>query len=144
MTASTELLAAVTKEVEDLHVFFERWFRGDEPEEGITRLRQHLGSSFEMVTPRGNRLGLETLLKSLRGARGSNASFRIEVRDVALLHADDRVVVARYQEWQWNAKHSTPADNARWSTVVFDRDGARPNGLTWRWLQETFFTPAKA
>ena len=140
MTHPTELLAAVTREIETLHVFFERWFRGEEPEEGFMRLRQHLGASFEMVTPSGNRLELEPLLKGLQSARGTNPRFRIEVRSVALLHVDDSVVVARYQEWQWGAKHSKPTDNARWSTVIFDRDVSRPNGVAWRWLQETFFS----
>jgi hypothetical protein len=60
------------------------------------------------------------------------------VRDVRVLGEwpGARLVLAAYVEAQTGARNTTPADNLRHSTVLFERIAGR---LVWRHLHETAF-----
>jgi len=131
------LLSEVRAEIVRLHDFFTGWFSGALPhdafEDGVAA-RLHAG--FENVQPAGKVLTRAVLLDSLRGAHGSNPDFRIEIRDTRLLGdwPDCGLVLATYIEAQFGARNTTPSDNLRRATVLFERN---PDHLIWRHVHET-------
>jgi hypothetical protein len=137
----TQLLDEVRAEVERLHDFIAGWFQGtasqaDAQTDFESQFTARLHPEFENVQPSGRVLSRENLLKALSGARGSNPDFRIEVRDTRILGhwPDCGLILAGYVEAQFGAHNTTPPDNLRRSTVVFERSST---GLIWRHIHET-------
>ena len=129
--------AAATAEIERLHVFFVGWFRGTlAPEAYDTDFLDHVHPEFEYVMPAGRLLTRTETAESMRGAHGTNPDFDIEIRSPRLLGAfpEARLIHATYDEWQTGAKNSTPPDNLRRSTVLFQVENDR---LLWRHIHET-------
>ena len=133
------MLDIVRSEIESLHRFFVRWFSGECPRsdaefaEGFT---VRFEPEFKLIPPAGNLLALEDLSQSVRKGHGSNPDFRIQIRNVRLQRQEDSLVVATYEEWQRNARASTPPDNGRIATVLFR---ATPNcPLLWLHVHETW------
>lgn len=130
-------LAAARAEIERLHAFIEGWFRGDPAADRFAEgFANRLHTGFENIQPSGRVLTRGALLDPIRSARGTNPDFRIEIEDVRLLGAypDARLVHATYVEAQFGARNTTPSDNRRRSTVLFEQPF---NRLIWRHLQET-------
>ena len=131
------LLEEVRAEIVRLHDFFTGWFTGTLPgdafDEGVAA-RLHPG--FENVQPAGKAMARDVLLNGLRAAHGSNPDFRIEIRETRLLGdwPDCGLVLAGYVEAQFGARNTTPPDNLRRATVLFE-SGAK--GLIWRYVHET-------
>jgi hypothetical protein len=135
MTAS--LLDEVQAEIVRLHDFFTGWFSGALPEDAFEEgVAARLHPEFENVQPAGKALARDVLLNGLRAAHGSNPDFRIEIRETRLLGnwPDCGLVLASYVEAQFGARNTTPPDNLRRATVLFER---RPKGLIWRHVHET-------
>jgi hypothetical protein len=135
----SETLGEVHAEVEALHDFFTGWFNGTLPETDAAfqgGFADHAHAEFRMVQPSGAAHDLDDILTALRGAWGGNPGFRIEIRDVRVLGEWPAagLVLAAYIEAQFGALNSTPPDNLRRSTVLFERRGGR---LLWRHLHET-------
>jgi len=133
------IVELVTREIVELHEVFVDWFSGRCANDDNTfarRFSSRFCDKFSYVQPGGQELTLEMLTTGLRKAHGSNPKFRIAIRDVRVRFASDDCVVASYQELQRGAVNSTPANNARVSTVLF----RRPDGdtLLWTHLQETW------
>ena len=132
------LLDAVTREIEALHRFFVGWFTGAIPadadlfDEGLTH---RLDPDFKLVPPAGRMSSFGELTGAIRAGYGNNPNFVIQIRKVAIQRATDELVVATYEEWQRNAKASTPPDNGRVASVVFAREGER---LRWVLVHETW------
>ncbi len=132
------MLDDVTAEVVALHEFFARWFNGAIPVEAFDReFVTVFDPGFEMVVPSGSLLAFDRLCSGLMAAYGQSHGFAIGIREVQVLAAGAGTVVARYQELQRTSKHADATRNARWSTVVFDRDPSLRHGLRWRHVQET-------
>ena len=112
---------AVTREIEALHRFLVAWFSGA-AEDNQTLFKREFVQRFDvdflLVPPNGIVLDLESLLRSIRSAYGSNPDFRIAIRNVKVRRTWDRVALATYEEWQRNAMASTPADNGRVASVL--------------------------
>ena len=133
------VLDDVRTEIEAVHRFIAGWFRGDEPagaEPFKAGLAARLVPGFINIQPAGRLLTREMLLPAIERGHGTNPRFEIEIRDVALrfVHAEGGLVLATYTELQYGAIHSTPADNARVSTVLLERSQA---GLLWHHIHET-------
>ncbi len=132
---------AVRTEIEALHEFFVSWFSGScarDPEvlaQGFTR---RFAEEFLLVPPAGTRLTAADLGQGVERAHGSNPGFRIAIRAVDIQVQSPTLVVATYEEWQRNAKASTPPDNGRVATVVFRREPADSNDLRWQLVHETW------
>lgn len=132
---------AVCEEITAVHVFFESWFNGRVPNsdevfhKGFT---EHLGDRFLIIVPGGDVLGAENIAAAIRSGHGSNPDFRIQIRKVEVRLHTDLLIVATYEEWQRNARNSTPANNGRVATVVFER----ADHLRWCHLQETWLSRA--
>jgi hypothetical protein len=131
------LLEEVTAEIERLHDFFAGWFQGTIPDDAFEDgIANRLHPEFENVQPAGHILTCDTLLGPLRGARGVNPGFRIEVREVRILGQwpGAGLVLAGYVEAQFGARNTVPSDNLRRSTVLFER---MDDALVWRYVHET-------
>ena len=138
-TPDDTLLNDVRAEIEAVHRFIAGWFRGDEPagaQQFHAGLAARLAPGFVNIQPAGRALTGETLLSAIERGHGTNPRFEIEIRDVQLrfVGADGGLVLATYTELQRGAMHSTPAENARVSTVLLQRT---ETGFAWHHIHET-------
>jgi hypothetical protein len=139
LTAGTDLV--VRTEIEAFHEFFVDWFSGRLPlsqfESGFL---DRFATDFLLIPPAGTLLNLEQLSSAVRSAHATNSEFRIAIRNVTILRQFDDHILATYEEWQRNARASTPPENARIATVLF-RD-ERP--LRWLHIHETWLPESVA
>ena len=133
MSASLE--ARVREEIEDLHAFFVGWFGGS-LDAGVfeARFLDRFAEDLVFVPPAGRLLGLDDLASSVRAGHATNPEFRVAIRRVQIQREFDGHVMATYEEWQRNALASTPPDNGRIASVLFEK-GQR---LVWRHIHETW------
>ncbi|MCH9685521.1 MAG: hypothetical protein K0V04_29075 [Deltaproteobacteria bacterium] len=132
---------AVRTEIEALHEFFVGWFSGAldrNAEVFADGFQRRFCDDFLLVPPAGTRLAVADLGGGVERAHGSNREFRIAIRAVEIQLQTPTVVVATYEEWQRNAMASTPPDNGRIATVVFERAAADSMALRWRLVHETW------
>ncbi len=131
----------VRAEIVSLHEFFVDWFSGScagDDRVFDERFRRRFADDFALIPPGGQYLDLDRLAAGLRGDYDINKDFRIAIRNVKLRRIAGPVVLATYEEWQRNAVNSTPPDNGRVATVQFLTTDARPSGLTWLHVHETW------
>lgn len=131
------LFDEVRTEIVRLHDFFTNWFRGMVPEDAFENgIAARLHPGFENVQPAGKVLSLDDLLGGLRACHGTNPDFRIEIRDTRILASwpDCGLILAEYVEAQFGARNTSPPDNLRRSTVLFERTS---ENLIWRHVHET-------
>ncbi len=125
----------VKQEIEDLHAFFCEWFGGNIPE---THFERYFSARFArdlvFIPPAGRSLGLADLTQSIYKGYASNSDFRVQIRNVVVRHTFSDHVLATYEEWQRNALASTPADNGRIATVLFELG----DQLIWHHIHETW------
>jgi len=121
------------REIVELHDFFEAYFLGTLPADDVHRL-DVLADDFTFVGPDGSRSTREQTVGAITAGHAHTESLRITVTDAELLVDGGDTVVARYVE---NHELSS-GSNHRVSTVVFSRDDAAPNGLSWRTVHETW------
>lgn len=127
------------QEIIELHDFFERWMRGDDPltDDAFQRVRAVLADGFELIHPEGRRIEREPLLDRLRKAHGSRPEKKIWIEAPRLQFTRGVVQVATYEEWQ----EDDNGRDGRLSTAVFQRVPDAPNGLVWRHVHETWLEP---
>ena len=109
--------SAAVAEVEQLHAFFVRWFRGEVPESEaeFERFASALAPEFEMVVPSGILLARAQVLAGVRGAYGQwqdNEGATIEIRNPKAHAIGGGLIRVSYEEWQqrlgeWKARRST-------------------------------------
>ncbi len=129
------ILSRVTEEVEGLHAFFVEWFSGRSAEGDFeSGFSVRFAEDLVFIPPAGTLLGLSDLSSAVHAGHGSNAEFRVQIRNVRIHREFGGCVLATYEEWQRNALASTPPDNARLATVLF-RMGDR---LEWLHIHETW------
>jgi hypothetical protein len=127
----------VREEIEALHRFFVTWFSGacaNDPHLFERGVLHRLDEKFVLIPPAGKVLSREELADGIRAAHNSNPDFRIAVRNVHIRRTWDRHLLATYEEWQRNARASTPPDNGRVATVLFEAG----DGLRWLHVHETW------
>ncbi len=133
------LYESVVQEVESLHAFFCEWFGGRMPVEQFDQqFTVRFDESLVFIPPAGHYFGLSDLSGAVHKGYGTNPDFRVQIRNVRLLREFDGFVLATYEEWQRNALASTPPDNGRLATVVFEL-GER---LRWHHIHETWLPAA--
>lgn len=132
----------VPAEVRALHECFVAWFSGACAASDAwfdAHFCCRLAEDFEIVLPGGRRLARQALLEDLRAAHGSNPAFRIQVRDVRVRALGGGAVwLVTYEEWQRNARRSTPPDNGRITSATLVPDAQCPYGLKWVHAHETW------
>lgn len=126
------------EEIEALHDFFVAWFRGKLPDDDTVfadQFRGRFDSSFVLIPPAGKLLTLDAVARDIRAGHGKNPAFEIEIHHVTVRWQAAGHVLATYEEWQRNARASTPPDNGRIATVLLADDGA---ALRWLHVHETW------
>lgn len=127
----------VAVEIEALHGFFIDWFSGNSTNSDDVfrdRFLSRFDPAFVLIPPAGKCLQLAQLVQSIRNAHGSNPVFRIAIRRVTVRHAWGDRLLATYEEWQRNARASTPPDNGRIASVLLRMD----QPPRWLHLHETW------
>jgi len=133
--SSDDLLQRGTREITEVHRFFQEWFRGTRTDEDFSRFDQALDSGFVIIGPGGRALDRGTILDAVRRQHGADPEAAIEVRNVLLRMETESTAVFTYEEWQRQPDGSM---RGRLSTVVFGRDARGLNGLRWRHVHETW------
>lgn len=130
-----ELESIVRTEIEDLHQFFVGWFTGSLDTNSFDEsFLARFDSQFILIPPAGIILSLEELSLGIKNTYDTNPDFRIAIRNVKLQRVLGNEVIATYEEWQRNARASTPPDNSRIATVIFKKT----DPLTWLHVHETW------
>jgi hypothetical protein len=125
----------IRQDIEDLHAFFVAWYNGNLPDHAVDdEFVARLSTDFTIIMPSGTELDYDTLSSAMRQSFGKNPGFRIEIRNVGLIHVTESTAVARYEEWQRNQKGGAETGSGRISTVVFSRQ----SGLKWLHVHETW------
>jgi len=129
------LEAKLRKDVEDLHAFFVGWYNASLPENAFeSEFMARLDPGFTIIMPSGVRLDHKTLVSSMRGSYGKKPGFRIEIRNVRVVHVTESSAVAQYEEWQRNDHESPGSGSGRVSTVIFSLG----DELQWLHVHETW------
>lgn len=131
----SELFAAVSSEIIELHNVFERWFCGDGSDH-LARVEAVLAPEFSMVAPSGILVQRSEVMANLANALGLH-QLEIEIAHQELIWDSADAVLAGYDEIQHHASFTT----RRRSTALFSRTDTAPNGLVWRHVHETWITP---
>ncbi len=132
------MLPQAEREIEQLHAFFEGWFRGSLPAtpQAFARFADVLDRDFVITTPDGARFERDPLLERLRSAHGGRGeSLRIWVQDVRVLERDGDEWVVEYEEWQ---QEGESAPKGRRSVARFRAEDRAPQGLVWLSVHETW------
>lgn len=133
----TTLHEQVREEIEALHRFFVEWFSGRAATTGdlfANEFEARFDDGFVLIPPAGTTLSLPALTDSIRAAHASNPAFRIAIRAVQIRRVWGSHILATYEEWQRNALASTPPDNGRVATVLFES----AERLLWLHVHETW------
>lgn len=131
----SNLLQDGTREITEVHQFFQEWFRGETTEEAFPRFDQALDSGFVIIGPGGRALDRGTIIEAVHRQHGADPEAVIEVRNVVLRMETETTAVFTYEEWQ---RQPDGTMRGRLSTVVFAREARAPNGLRWRHVHETW------
>ena len=137
-------------EIEGLHEFFVDWFGGligDDQAVYEERFAERFSADCELIQPSGATLSRDTFFSAVRNSYGSSPDFRIAIRNVRVRYQiAGGFTLVSYEEWQRNAVNSTPQDNARAASVLFEDDSARGRPQ-WLHIHETWLpasdTPAE-
>lgn len=157
MSGPTGFADRCLREIDDLHDFFGRWYRGESPQTGdaLSRLERALAPEFVMVTPDGTRHDRAAVVAGVRAGYGDNAgvgseravgedssatetrAFEIAIVSPSVVdRTEDRCLVT-YEE-----HHRGPVETARSSAAWFVPDPDAPTGVQWLFLQETWLPDA--
>lgn len=123
-------------EIIELHAFFEDWFNGTLPktESAFARFAKAMDKDFTIVDPGGTEATCTPLLAGLWAAHGMNPGVKIWIERAQMLHSQEGLTLARYDECQTDARGST----RRISSVWLQQDVAAPAGLRWLRVHETW------
>lgn len=127
----------VQTEIEELHQFFQAWFRAELPntDEAFERFANALAPNFGMVVPSGDIVEREPLLERLRGIHGAQPNIRIWIETVRVRQTHNDMALATYEEWQ---SAESGDSTSRISSALFAKDAGAPNGIKWLHVHETW------
>lgn len=123
-------------EVEQLHQFFQDWFRGELPEtdEAFARFETVMAAPFEMVVPSGRIVDRAAILEAVRKVHGKEPAARIWIENHRHRFTIGNLSMVTYEEWQ-----ETDGDKrGRISSALMEVNDDTPNGVHWLHLHETW------
>ena len=129
-----------SREVQELHQFFQDWFTAALPDEdsSFARFSNVVADGFAIITPEGRTLERDLLLTGLRGAHGSWADGgRIWIENLNVRRTVGDLALVTYEEWQ----ESEGQTRGRLSTALFRESAVTPNGVEWLHVHETWLPP---
>ena len=130
------------REVEELHRFFEDWYRGRlaNDDAAFERFSGVLGEGFEIVWPSGERSPRPSLITRLRGAWGSDRKatmpMEIVLRNVRTRPVGANSILVSYEEWHRRGDKA----EGRISSALLREAPRTPNGVEWLHVHETSIT----
>lgn len=127
-----DVTAIAHKEIVDLHVLLQAWFRG-EGEADPQPILNHMTQGYFMVGAAGRPISRDSFAAALPKLYGTRPGLVMEIRDVAVEASGAGGHLVTYKEIQTQDGSS----KERWSVVLFQPDGNTQQFL-WHYLQETF------
>lgn len=124
-------------EIARLHVTIEAWMAGSIPDtdDAYASFSEAMADDFEIISPSGRRSNQKQIVAAFRAAHGSRTrEFSIAVRNIRTRLLSPPLALLTYEEWQYEGGDAT----ARFSSVLLRDDPARPGGIAWVHLQETW------
>ncbi|MHC4949005.1 MAG: DUF4440 domain-containing protein [Planctomycetota bacterium] len=124
-------------EVEQLHAFFQAWFRGELPpddEEAFARFADVLAPAFTMIDPAGRAGDRAATLAAVRSGHGAEPGMTIGIRDHRHRLSGGDLSLVTYEEWQTRGG----VTRGRVSSALFRANDATPNGVEWLHVHETW------
>lgn len=132
------LAAKAEAEVHARHAFFVDWFAGRADETAFGTARRAFDPAFVRIPADGGApQDLDAVFAMLAGKRGALVNdFAIDTEVESWVEVSETAGLLRYVERQ-----RTPAGpTARRASALFLDSPAAPEGVAWRWLQETWIT----
>lgn len=130
-TGQENFAARAAREIVDLHVVLQAWFRA-EGSDDVAAVLDRFDEGFVMVTPAGKILPFEQFAAAFPGMRGTRPNLVMQISDVVVRHQGEGYALLTYRERQTQDSGTTD----RISTVLLLERLDRPNPV-WRHLQET-------
>ncbi|MCZ6836971.1 MAG: hypothetical protein O7G85_14440 [Planctomycetota bacterium] len=123
-------------EVEQLHRFFQDWFKGTMPKtvETFDRFANVLAPSFELLSPIGRILKREGILIALRSGHGGQPHCQIWIENHRHRMTIGDLTLVTYEEWQQVGEER----RGRLSSALLQAREDTPNGLQWLHVHETW------
>ncbi len=131
-----------SREIVELHEFFEGWLSGTLPatDAAFVRFEQVTSTGFTFVGPNASVLDRSAVLTLVRDAHGARPGLRIRIENPTVHHELGPLLVATYEEWQKIGTETT----ARLSTALFRARHGTPCGVEWLHVHETWLpTPGR-
>lgn len=130
------MIARCTREIEALHVFFQKWLNGAIPggAEELRRVEEALSDAFVMISPDAGQTPRDVLLQHLRSSHGTWQEGRIWIENVQGRSLSEELALVTYEEWQQTGEEV----RGRRSSALFRRAPAAPEGVAWVHLHETW------
>lgn len=122
-----------SREITELHQFFQDYFTGNIPSEAVSRFDETLADGFTLIDSSGRITEYDAIKQIIRQLHGQRKGLRVWVENIVLRHETDELVIATYEEWQATGEKTT----RRESSVVFRKDESAPNGLLWLHVHES-------
>ncbi len=118
-------LDRVREFVEVVHQFFTDWVSGKLPktEAAFQAQLDRLDPNFMVRMPGGGGFEYPVFKELMYDMHGGNPKFVIKIRNVAIRHKVGEALLVTYEEWERDAKDSTPPNNARFSTMMLREKG---------------------
>lgn len=132
MSKTENWVLDITKEIIDLHEFFQNWFNGTIPESDFTRFSKVMDAGFQIISPRGDLTNISDLVDILTNAYAKNKKIKISVAEVTVKLLSTNLFLATYKEIQNIGKETT----SRISSAIFKR--SMTNKFTWLHVHETW------
>ena len=129
------LIRDAEAEVVARHDFFVAWFTGRADESAMDTSARAFAPDMRMIAPDGGIASSAEVVAMLRRARAIlRDDFEIRVKLVESRLLSPELALVTYDEHQ----HRNGKRTARRSTALFSPDKDAPEGVVWRFLQETW------
>ena len=136
MSEPDALYRQCTREVIELHDFFQAWLEGSTPqtESVFRRFTDVNDPAFLLIGPHGRAIDLAAAHRWIWEAWKTRPNSRLWTEAHTLRYSTTEMAVMTYHELQLN----DGVPSRRLSTVVFRQEPAAPNGLVWVHVHETW------
>jgi len=127
-------------EIVELHSFFQDWFNGklEKNEKMFQRFPSVLDDKFELITPSGQKLTRDEILKIVWNSYATRANsdnpMNIWIENFNYKQISEGLFLVTYEEW-----HKIDVNNTgRLSTAIFQKSDNKFNGINWVHVHETW------
>ncbi|MHA1976264.1 MAG: hypothetical protein ACW98I_05125 [Candidatus Hodarchaeales archaeon] len=132
--------AVLNSEVNELHLFFQKWFNGEVHKSNLIfqRFTTVLHPNFVLISPDGRKRSKNEIIQEVWDAYGSrdpqNNPMKIWIENYVYQGEFDSIYIINYEEWQNNNSNN----KGRVSTAIFKKASNLYNNLSWLHVHETW------